>query len=95
VGERIKIAYSRAVVRGAMSGALADVPYVTDPIFGFEVPQRCPDVPDDVLNPRATWADADAYDVQVRKLAGLFAENFESFADRATEEVVAAGPKID
>jgi phosphoenolpyruvate carboxykinase (ATP) len=95
VGERIKIAYSRAVIRGAISGALADVPYATDPVFGFEVPQLCPGVPDSVLNPRETWADGNAYDVQVRKLAGLFAKNFESFADRAAPEVVAAGPKIE
>ncbi len=94
VGERIKIAYSRAVIRGAMSGALDDVPYQTDPVFGLEVPTRCPDVPSEVLNARGTWSDPKAYDEQARKLAGLFAENFKEFADNAAPEVIAAGPRI-
>ena len=94
VGERIKIAYSRAVIRGAMSGALDDVSYQTDPVFGLEVPTRCPDVPSEVLNPRNTWTDPKAYDEQARKLAGLFAENFKEFADSASAEVIAAGPRI-
>jgi phosphoenolpyruvate carboxykinase (ATP) len=93
-GERIKIAYSRAVVRAAMAGALEDVPFSPDPVFGFEVPSRCPGVPDEVLQPRETWPDKGAYDATARKLAGLFAENFTEFADRAAPEVRAAGPKV-
>jgi phosphoenolpyruvate carboxykinase (ATP) len=95
VGERIKIAYSRAVVRAALSGALRDGPFATDPVFGFEVPQRCPGVPDQVLQPRNTWSDSAAYDAMARKLAGLFTENFREYEDRASEEVRAAGPKVD
>jgi phosphoenolpyruvate carboxykinase (ATP) len=94
VGERIKIAYSRAVIRGAMSGALDDVSYETDPVFGLEVPTNCPDVPSEVLNPRNTWSDPEAYDEQARKLAGLFAKNFEEFASEAAPEVSEAGPRI-
>jgi phosphoenolpyruvate carboxykinase (ATP) len=93
VGERIKIAYSRAVIRGAMSGALDKVKYETDPVFGLEVPTECPDVPSEVLNPRNTWSDKKAYDEQARKLAGLFAENFKEFESEAAPEVIAAGPK--
>jgi phosphoenolpyruvate carboxykinase (ATP) len=63
-------------------------------VFGFEVPERCPGVPDRVLQPRNTWADVDAYDANARKLAGLFVANFSEFADRATPEVQTAGPKI-
>jgi phosphoenolpyruvate carboxykinase (ATP) len=95
VGERIKIAYSRAVLRGAMSGALDDVPYQTDPVFGLEVPTQCPDVPSEVLNARATWSDGAAYDQQARKLAALFVENFEEFKERAAPEVAEAGPRVD
>jgi phosphoenolpyruvate carboxykinase (ATP) len=93
VGERIKIAYSRGVIRAAMSGALDDVRYETDPLFGLEMPTECPDVPSEVLNPRNTWSDKKAYDEQARKLAGLFAENFEEFESQAAPEVIAAGPK--
>jgi phosphoenolpyruvate carboxykinase (ATP) len=93
VGERIKIAYSRGVIRAAMTGALDKVPYETDPVFGLEVPAQCPDVPSEVLNPRNTWSDKKAYDEQARKLAGLFAENFKEFESEAAPEVIAAGPR--
>jgi phosphoenolpyruvate carboxykinase (ATP) len=94
VGERIKIAYSRAVLRGAMSGALDDVSYDTDPVFGLQIPTQCPDVPSEVLNPRNTWSDGAAYDEQARKLAGLFTENFEGFKERAAPDVIKAGPRV-
>jgi phosphoenolpyruvate carboxykinase (ATP) len=93
VGERIKIAYSRAVIRAALSGALEGVAHKTDPVFGFEVPQQCPEVPEDVLQPRKTWKDPQAYDETARKLAGLFNDNFKEFVDRAPSEVREAGPK--
>jgi phosphoenolpyruvate carboxykinase (ATP) len=92
-GERIAIAYSRAVVRGALSGALRDVSYATDPVFGLQIPSHCPEVPEQVLQPRETWQDKAAYDATARKLAGLFADNFEDYEDRASPEVRAAGPK--
>jgi len=94
VGERIKIAYSRGVIRAAMSGAFDEVPYETDPVFGLEVPTQCPDVPSEVLNPRNTWSDKKAYDDQARKLASLFAENFKEFEAEASPEVIAAGPRV-
>ena len=93
VGERISIAYSRAVIRAALSGALEGVAYKTDPVFGFKVPQQCPGVPEDVLQPRKTWKDPQAYDQTARKLAGLFNDNFKEFSDRAPSEVREAGPK--
>jgi phosphoenolpyruvate carboxykinase (ATP) len=92
VGERISIAYSRAVIAGALSGSLREVPMKADPIFGLHVPESCPGVLDEVLQPRQTWTDKDAYDAQARKLAGLFVENFEEYADRASPEVRAASP---
>lgn len=69
VGHRIPIRYTRAMIRAALKGALEGVPYRTDPIFGLEVPTRVPDVPDDLLNPRDTWSDPNAYDAQARMLA--------------------------
>jgi phosphoenolpyruvate carboxykinase (ATP) len=91
-GERIRIAYSRALVRAATSGALADVACTRDPVFGFEVPQHCPGVPDEVLRPRDTWSDPQAYDAKAEELAKLFTDNFAAYADQATPEVRAAGP---
>ncbi len=91
-GSRIKLAYTRAMVRAALSGALNEVPMRKDPVFGFEVPERCPDVPTEVLYPRATWRDGVAYDQQAVKLAQMFKENFQQFAAGASPEVRAAGP---
>ncbi|CAG0966894.1 phosphoenolpyruvate carboxykinase (ATP) [Planctomycetaceae bacterium] len=94
VGQRMKIAYTRALVHAALDGALNDVPTVNDPIFGIAVPTACPNVPPEVLNPRNTWSDKAAYDTQARKLASMFAENFKTFANDVTAEVRAAGPKV-
>ncbi len=92
VGSRIKLAYTRAMVTAALSGALDDVPVRKDPVFGVEVPERCPGVPDEVLNPRDTWPDKAAFDEQARKLAGMFNSNFEQFSGNASVEVKSAAP---
>ncbi len=93
VGERFKIAHSRAVIRAAISGALDDVEFRVDPVFGFAVPEECPGIPSEILNPRDTWDDKAAYDERAQYLAGLFVENFKEFADQAPAAVGAAGPK--
>jgi phosphoenolpyruvate carboxykinase (ATP) len=92
VGERIAIAWSRAVIRGAMSGALDGVKYERDPVFGIEAPTRCPGVPDAVLRPREGWSERAGYDAAARALARRFVDNFAEYADRASAEVRAAAP---
>jgi phosphoenolpyruvate carboxykinase (ATP) len=94
VGKRLKISFTRAMVRAALSGVLDDVPTVTDPIFGVGIPKAVPDVPEDVLTPRRTWADGAAYDAQAKKLAKMFSDNFQKYADGVSPEVRAAGPKV-
>jgi phosphoenolpyruvate carboxykinase (ATP) len=69
VGHRIPIRYTRAMIRAALNGALEGVSYHTDPIFGLEVPDAVPDVPNDLLHPRDTWQDKAAYEAQARQLA--------------------------
>jgi phosphoenolpyruvate carboxykinase (ATP) len=94
VGSRMKIAYTRAMITAALSGALDHVQYQRHPVFNIEVPTSCPGVPESVLDPRGTWADKAAYDQQAAKLARMFVENFRTnFAD-AEAKVAAAGPKI-
>ena len=90
VGSRMKIAYTRAMVRAALDGRLTEVATAPHPNFGVLVPEACPDVPAEVLNPRNTWADAKAYDVTARKLAGMFEENFRQFEGQVDEKVKAA-----
>jgi phosphoenolpyruvate carboxykinase (ATP) len=94
VGQRMNIQQTRDMVRAALDGSLAGVPTVTDPVFGVQVPVRVPGVPPEVLTPRDTWSDRDAYDAQARKLAGMFAENFMRFADQVSPEVAGSGPRL-
>jgi phosphoenolpyruvate carboxykinase (ATP) len=93
VGHRMKIAHTRAMVNAVLNGDLDNVSYETDPVFGVEIPKTCPNVPQEVLNPRNTWKDKAAYDIQARKLAGMFIENFKQFEDQVSEEVRRTAPK--
>ena len=88
----MKIAHTRAMVRAALDGRLANVSTEPDPIFGVHVPVMCPDVPNEVLKPRNTWKNPNAYDEKARHLAKLFRDNFEQFAAGVSDEVKAAGP---
>jgi len=94
-GERMNIAHTRSIVRAALDGSLAEAPTRIDPTFGVEVPTTCPDVPDAVLDPRATWADAASYDRQAERLAAMFAANFAAFADGVSEDIRGAGPNVN
>jgi phosphoenolpyruvate carboxykinase (ATP) len=89
VGHRMKIAYTRAMVNAAIEGRLNDVAYAKEPFFGLEIPQIVPDVPSEVLDPRLAWSDKAAYDVQAKKLAQLFQENFVRFESHATPDILA------
>jgi phosphoenolpyruvate carboxykinase (ATP) len=93
-GKRMRIAYTRAMIRAALSGALDSVTYQKDAVFNLDVPTVCPDVPADVLNPRNTWSNAADYDAQAAKLAKMFADNFTAFESDVSAAVKAAGPKL-
>jgi phosphoenolpyruvate carboxykinase (ATP) len=82
------------VVRAALAGELDEADTAEDPVFGLAVPTHCPGVPSAVLQPRQTWADPAAYDEAARALAQRFADNFEEYADSASDEVRAAGPRL-
>ncbi|HKH77521.1 MAG TPA: phosphoenolpyruvate carboxykinase (ATP) [Rubrobacteraceae bacterium] len=91
-GARIDIADTRRMVRAVIGGELDDAETREDPNFGLHVPQEVPGVPNEVLDPRETWDDKEAYDEGAKKLAGLFAENFNKFEGEVSEEVKKAGP---
>jgi len=92
VGSRMSLAHTRAMVRAILDGTLAEVPTQPDPVFGVHVPESCPGVPSEVLRPRDTWEDKEAYDAQARKLAGMFTENFKEFTEDTPKAVREAGP---
>jgi phosphoenolpyruvate carboxykinase (ATP) len=93
VGSRMKIGFTRAMVRAALNGSLAAIPMEHDPVFGLSVPASCPDVAEELLNPRNTWRDKSRYDAKARELAGKFKKNFEQFAGSASAEIRQAGPR--
>lgn len=93
VGKRISIRYTRRLLNAALDGELADVPYDSDPVFGFQVPRSCPEVPANVLDPASSWGSREEHSRAYGQLAARFAENFKKFADQTTPEVVAAGPR--
>ena len=93
VGNRMKLKYTRRMINAALNGELDDVEFTEEPFFGLMIPSSIADVPDEILNPRDTWADKDAYDEKAKALAGMFRENFKEFEDRASEDILAGGPK--
>jgi len=93
VGHRMNLAHTRAMVRAVLAGKLAGARYTPDTVFGVLVPSAVPDVPAEVLQPRATWADPAAYDARARRLTELFQKNFEKYAAGVPDAVRGAGPK--
>jgi phosphoenolpyruvate carboxykinase (ATP) len=91
-GKRMNLPHTRAMISAALAGELREARFTPHPVFGVEVPDRCPDVPSEVLDPARTWRDADAYDSKARELAARFQENFATFKD-VPREIVEAGPK--
>ena len=92
VGRRMSIGHTRAMVNAAIEGRIRS-DFQTEPFFGLRIPRHVPGVPDEVLDPRAAWADPAAYDAAARKLAGLFAKNFERFEAHASDAVKAIAIK--
>lgn len=92
VGSRININYTRAMVRAVISGVLDNAEMMTDPIFGLHSPTTCPDVPSEILIPRNSWADKEAYAEMARNLAGRFKKNFQQFT-LPGDDVRNAGPR--
>jgi phosphoenolpyruvate carboxykinase (ATP) len=81
VGSRMKISHTRAMVTAILDGRLRDVATTADPIFGIHVPIACPGVPTDVLNPRNTWADKEAYEAKARDLKQRFEANYKTLLE--------------
>lgn len=92
VGSRMKLAYTRAMIQSALEGDLNHIETVKDDIFGLEIPQHVPGVPDDVLQPYKTWTDKSAYEVKAKELASKFRENFLKFDNVPFEIKELGGP---
>ena len=82
VGRRIELSYTRSLIKAALEGDLTNVAYQTEDYFGLSVPQACPDVPNDILNPINTWDDKEAYAKYAENLQRLFKTNYAKYADK-------------
>jgi len=91
-GKRFDISHSRAIVKAILAGKLDRVRMLKDPVFGFDVPERCEGIPTEVLNPKRTWKDPSDYDSKARELTDKFNENIEKFSSDLPVEVRRAGP---
>ncbi len=94
IGERLKLSYTRALIKAALKGNLDKVEYEEHPVFGLAIPKSCPGVPTSILNPKKTWKDKNAYDNKARDLANAFIKNFEQFAEQANSDIMKASPKV-
>ncbi|WP_348799084.1 phosphoenolpyruvate carboxykinase (ATP) [Flavobacterium adhaerens] len=93
-GSRMKLKYTRAMITAALKGELDTVDFVNHKVFGIAIPQSCPEVPSEILNPRNTWEDPELYDIKAVELAKKFEANFAQFAAFANEEILAGAPII-
>jgi phosphoenolpyruvate carboxykinase (ATP) len=94
IGSRMKLSFTRAMITAALEGKLDKVETETDSVFGFAMPKQCPHVPSEILNPKNTWSDPQAYDEKAKYLAGLFTTNFQKYIDGVAQEVRDASPKL-
>ncbi|NEM98870.1 phosphoenolpyruvate carboxykinase (ATP) [Pontibacter burrus] len=94
VGSRMKLPYTRAMITAALNGELNDVSFTKHPIFGVEMPDSCPNVPAEILNPRNTWANKEEYDAKASDLASKFVKNFSKYAEYANDDILAGAPQV-
>ena len=92
-GSRMKLKYTRAMIDAALGGDLDNVEFVENKIFGISIPTDCPNVPNEILDPRNTWEDKDLYDEKAIELAQKFKANFAKFEEFANEEIMAGAPR--
>jgi len=93
VGERISLKYTRAMISAILNGKLEKVKYNIHEVFGLKMPNSCPNVPSEILSPKNTWEDKEAYDIKANELADAFNNNFIQFANYANKETLDGAPK--
>ena len=94
IGSRINLKYTRAMISAALQGELEGVEFHTHDVFGLQMPVSCPGVPSEVLGPRQSWADKEAYDAKAQDLAARFVRNFKKFEDKASPAIREAAPRV-
>lgn len=94
IGRRIKLAYTRSMIKAALTGVLKEASFQSHPVFGLRYPTSCPDVPDAVLDPVQLWADENAYYAKANQLARRFIDNFKRYGKEVSKDVLDASPTV-
>lgn len=94
VGSRMKLTHTRRMLSEAIAGNLNEATFQQDPVFGLWIPDRVDGVPSELLFPRNTWADKNAYDAKAKDLARMFRDNFKKFEYGTSNDVIQAGPVL-
>ena len=93
IGKRISLKHTRAMITAILNGDLSNIEYKKHTVFGLNMPKTCPNVPANILDPRNTWENKDAYDEKANELANAFTENFMQFTSNANPEILEGAPK--
>ena len=96
VGKRMPLKYTRAMITAVLNGTLADYTYENyhiHSVFGVAQPRSCPGVPTELLSPRSTWNNDEAYYETAFALSNAFRVNFKKYEEYATEEIRRGGPQ--
>ncbi len=94
VGSRMKLPLTRQMVKAALDGSLKNIPTKKDPVFGVGIPTSCPGVPAEILDPKNTWKDKDAYDKKAKELQEMFEQNFKENAGNKLSEITSLAASI-
>jgi phosphoenolpyruvate carboxykinase (ATP) len=92
IGSRISIKHTRAILSAVLNGDLDLVSYQPDPWFGFKIPESCPNVPSEILNPSAFWPDINDYNSKIQQLVERFDLNFQKYRESTPKEILQGGP---
>jgi phosphoenolpyruvate carboxykinase (ATP) len=71
----MKLRYTREMVTAVLNGSIENADFRHDDTFNVDIPSEVPNVPSEILDPRSTWEDKDAYDKQANKVAAMFEAN--------------------
>jgi len=92
-GQRMKLKLTRSLITAALENKFESIKFNSHDVFNILVPESCPEVPSEMLDPKNTWENKEEYDDIANKLAKAFVENFNNFKDFANEEILAGAPK--
>ena len=94
MGQRMSIKHTRQCIDAVLDGSIEKSQWIQDTVFGFEIPTRLGSVPNEILNPRDSWADKSQYDAQRIKLAEMFQANFQKYIGPGVTDYSSFGPKL-